>query len=101
MSLFAKTPPDTLTPLERDLMDYLKDLASQFEALEMRSTEMIYHRQDRLEGLLDLLFASQASLIEGLSDFVNRLEPGASDDLQRSMELIRTARDCLASGENP
>lgn len=60
--------PQSLSPLERELLGYVETLmnalqsgTAQFEALEKRSTDMIENRQVALEGSLKSLIASQAT----------------------------------------
>lgn len=62
--------PESLSPLERELLAYVESLmgtlqsgTAQFEALERRSTDMIENRQAALEGSLKSLIASQASFM--------------------------------------
>lgn len=67
----ARLPmPESLSPLERELLTYVESLmgtlqsgTAQFEALEKRSTDMIENRHAALEGSLKSLIASQASFM--------------------------------------
>ncbi|WP_237368555.1 hypothetical protein [Rhizobium sp. SL42] len=62
--------PESLSPLERELLGYVDMLmnvlssgTAQFEALEKRSADIIENRQAALEGSLKSLITSQASVM--------------------------------------
>lgn len=100
--------PETLSPLERELLGYVETLMSalqsgtaQFEALEKRSTDMIENRQAALEGSLRSLIASQATFMNAWLAFGNHSSDTASTELAEAFALLEQAEAMLEAVAPP
>ncbi|WP_245433188.1 hypothetical protein [Rhizobium anhuiense] len=94
--------PETLSPLERELLGYVETLMSalssgtaQFEALEKRSTDIIESRQAALEGSLKSLIASQATFMSAWLASGNHSSDTAPTELAEAFALLEQAEAML------
>ncbi|WP_260690847.1 hypothetical protein [Rhizobium laguerreae] len=94
--------PETLSPLERELLGYVETLmntlqsgTAQFEALEKRSTDMIENRQAALEGSLKSLIASQATFMNVWLASGNPFSGTASTEMAEVFALLEQAEAML------
>ena len=94
--------PETLSPLERELLGYVETLmntlqsgTAQFEALEKRSTDMIENRQAALEGSLKSLIASQAIFMNAWLASGNPSSDTESTELTQAFALLEQAEAML------
>lgn len=95
-------PPESLSPLERELLGYVETLmnvlssgTAQFEALEKRSTDMIENRQAALEGSLKSLIASQATFMNAWLASGNHSSGTTSTELAEAFALLEQAEAML------
>lgn len=103
MTTLARPPmPETLSPLERELLGYVETLmnalqngTAQFEALKKRSTDMIENRQAALEGSLKSLIASQATFMNAWLASGNPSSGTASTELMEAFALLEQAEAML------
>ena len=103
MTTSARPPmPETLSPLERELLGYVETLmnalssgTAQFEALEKRSTDMIENRQAALEGSLKSLIASQATFMNAWLASGNHSSDTTSTELAEAFALLEQAEAML------
>lgn len=100
--------PESLSPLERELLGYVETLmntlqsgTAQFEALEKRSTDMIENRQAALEGSLKSLIASQATFMNAWLASGSRSSDTASTELVEAFALLEQAEAMLETVAPP
>lgn len=100
--------PESLSPLERELLGYVETLmnalqsgTAQFEALEKRSTDMIENRQAALEGSLKSLIASQATFMNAWLASGDHSSGTASTELAEAFALLEQAEAMLEAVATP
>lgn len=101
-----KLSSERLTPMERALLHYVERLtsaleqsASQFEALEQRSTGLIAERQRLLSDCMMSLIASQASFMTGFRAFAKRSGGSAliPPEMEEAFRLLETAGEAMTA----
>lgn len=100
--------PESLSPLERELLGYVETLmntlqsgTAQFAALEKRSTDMIENRQAALEGSLKSLIASQATFMNAWLASNSHSNGTASTELTEAFALLEQAEAMLEAVAPP